>query len=190
MSHLSAGLVLLLSVLLNACTGMDGTAEDSSPERGLVVACVPTPAEQEGTHYLPGAPFKDVLYPPGMRGVRLVMSGTIYAADCRTPLGGAIMDVWQADARGQYDFSERFVLRGKVRANEQGRYQFETIVPAQYGSCPPHMHVKISHPGAAPLITQLYFAGNNNDGMNPALVVYGRRDDGAIYATFDWVLGG
>lgn len=188
MRRLGASLIGVVLALLSACGGLSAPAGNAPADHALADLCAPTPADMEGPYYLPNAPFKDVLYPPGMRGVRLVVSGTIYADDCHTPLDQAVIDVWQADASGSYDFSDQFVLRGKVRANEQGRYLFETIVPGRYGSRPPHVHLKISHPDAAPLTTQIYFAGNDNSGVNPALVLGGRRDDGAVYAIFDVVL--
>lgn len=40
------------------------------------------------------------------RGQRLLVSGTVYAADCTTPLAGASLQVWQTNADGEYGPSQ------------------------------------------------------------------------------------
>ena len=69
-----------------------------------------------------------------------MLSGTVYGPDCRTPLPGALLDVWQADHAGHYDIKEPanltdrtpFRLRGRLLTDAQGRYEIETIVPGRY----------------------------------------------------------
>jgi protocatechuate 3,4-dioxygenase beta subunit len=73
-------------------------------------------------------------------------------------LTGAELDIWQADSSGNYDFSNQFRLRGKVKTDQNGQYQFETILPAQRGSRRARIHFKIRHPEAGPLTTQLFFS--------------------------------
>src|SRR3712207_6926313 len=46
---------------------------------------------------------------------------------CR-PVAGALLDFWQADARGEYDNSG-FRLRGHQFADSRGRYRLRTVVP-------------------------------------------------------------
>ena len=142
----------------------------SSPP--AVAACQATEADQLGPYYQPGASFTAELAGPREPGERLVVSGRVLGLpDCK-PLPGAVVDVWQASASGQYyslqpggDEADRFKLRGRVRTDEQGRYRFDTVLPGHYGlgygrSRPRHIHFLVSHPGYAPLVTQLYFQGD------------------------------
>jgi protocatechuate 3,4-dioxygenase beta subunit len=85
------------------------------------------------------------------------------------PVAGAIVEIWQCDARGVYHhpWDERgqrradrgFQGRGRAQTDDQGRYVFRTIKPAGYPGRTPHIHFKIIQPGGDTLITQMYFAG-------------------------------
>jgi protocatechuate 3,4-dioxygenase beta subunit len=145
----------------------------------------PTPPDMEGPFYTPGAPMRASLVEPGAKGERVVLTGRVLGADCK-PVAGALLDVWQADEKGEYD-NKGFRYRGKVTADGDGRYRVETILPAEYPGRPRHLHVKVQRPGGRALTTQLYFPGESRR-ENPALVVKAERRDGAREATFDFVL--
>jgi protocatechuate 3,4-dioxygenase beta subunit len=61
-------------------------------------------------------------------------------------LPDTLIEVWQANNAGQYDtdkpsnFTERvdFRLRGMMLTDQQGNYEFETIMPGRY-PIPPNM---------------------------------------------------
>jgi protocatechuate 3,4-dioxygenase beta subunit len=93
------------------------------------------------------------------RGQRLVVSGTVYAADCTTTLAGATLQVWQTDADGVYGPGHGTAnitccyLQGTLRTDERGRYEFTTVKPGRYrGQADPppaHIHVEVRHPTPA-----------------------------------------
>lgn len=151
-------------------------------------ACFLTPSDMEGPYYIAGAPFKDALYPEGTPGDRVVISGTVYTAGCTNVLADAVIDVWQADASGEYDFSDQFLGRARVRTDANGRYTFETVLPGQYEPRPSHIHLKFSHPNAAAITTQLYFQSNENGGVADALVIPLQPDGDTLRGRFDVVL--
>lgn len=191
-------LLLLLLLWLAGC----GTATPVAivPTDGIVVeatvpspaaVCVLTPPDQEGPFYIADAPQRANLYPEGTAGTPLRVSGTVYNAACRQRLAGAVVEAWQADDSGNYDFSAQFLGRATIIADENGRYEFTTIFPGQYEPRPPHIHLRISHPDAATLVTQMYFAGEANSGLPAALITTtSAADEGGLQATFDLVLGG
>lgn len=89
-------------------------------------------------------------------GVPLLVSGTIYGADGRTPLEGARLHVYHTDARGIYsdaDGDPRTLarLRGRMLTGRDGRYEFRTIRPASYpgNTIRAHIHVAVAAPGQA-----------------------------------------
>ena len=129
-----------------------------------------TPSQIEGPFYRPGAPFRKKLRLDDPEGDVLVVQGTVQSAADRTPLAGAVLDVWQCNHRGHYDNEApgydpaRFLLRGKIRTDAGGRYDFETVIPANYPLGPDtpqlrarHIHFRVFAEGHAPLTTQLYF---------------------------------
>ena len=127
--------------------------------------CEPTESDFQGPMYTPGAPRRSLIAAVAEPGERLRVRGTVYGPDCRTPLPKALLDVWQADAKGDYHGAgESYRLRGQVLANERGEYEFYTIKPGSYGDSsgmrPAHIHFTISSPGHTPLTTQLYFKGD------------------------------
>ncbi len=101
----------------------------------------------------------------GETGQRIRISGRVTNLDCTEILSGTIVDVWHANDAGEYD-NVGYNLRGKVTANEQGFYMFETILPGKYlnGSKyrPSHIHFKITPPNFPTLTTQLYFEGDTS----------------------------
>ena len=141
---------------------------DAAESESEVTGCRATTRDAEGPYFAPGSPPRSVLI-AGLAepGVRLVVEGRLLAADCRRPLPGYAIDIWQADADGNYHDSAQsaFRLRGKIVSDALGRYRFETVLPGRYGDAagirPAHLHAKILTPGGNPLLTtQLYFAGD------------------------------
>lgn len=98
-------------------------------------------------------------------GERLIIKGRVTNLDCTEFIKDAIIDVWHADDAGTYDNSG-FNLRGIVKSDSQGYYQFETIKPGKYLNGaqyrPSHIHFKITAPGKPVLTTQLYFDGDTD----------------------------
>src|SRR5262245_11125823 len=138
-----------------------------------------TEKDIEGPYYREGAPFRSTLFEKGAKGERLVVSGTVVARNGR-PLANAIVDVWQCNADGRYDNDDpknppkkdQFVLRGKVKTNDKGEYEFTTIKPVPYGIGqdqyrPAHIHMKASLEGYTLLTTQLYFKGDKYNKTDP-----------------------
>jgi protocatechuate 3,4-dioxygenase beta subunit len=88
-------------------------------------------------------------------GEALIISGTIYALDGKTPLEGAFLWVYQTDATGVYSTSgggpdRRYTrIHGQMRTGADGRYEFRTIKPASYPgrTIPAHIHAYVSAPG-------------------------------------------
>jgi protocatechuate 3,4-dioxygenase beta subunit len=149
----------------------------------------PTPAQTAGPFYTPDAPLRASLLEPGLAGERLLVTGYVLSREC-VPIGGALLDFWQADAQGVYDNSG-YTLRGHQFADDAGRYQLETILPGLYPGRTRHIHVRVQPPGGAILTTQLYFPNepqNARDGIyRPDLEMAVRTGDPLI-ATFDFVL--
>lgn len=88
-------------------------------------------------------------------GEPLIVSGTIYADDGKTPLEGVRLYVYHTDARGIYSDhpgngqTPNARLKGWMLTDKQGRYEFRTIKPASYpGLMSPPAHVHSSASGA------------------------------------------
>jgi protocatechuate 3,4-dioxygenase beta subunit len=157
--------------------------------------CRPTPRDALGPFYTRNAPEQNDLCASGSGGkARLIVSGRILGApDCK-PLAGALVEVWHADANGDYSEFTRgkkddpaCLLRASLKTDAEGRYSFSTVVPAEYPGRPRHVHYRVSHAGHATLVTQLYF--ERERGVAQELVTALSRDDkGVSRAAFDITL--
>lgn len=163
---------LALPLVAAACSG-DEEQETLAPTPACDDGDELTPEQTEGPFFTPDSPERESLLEPGIDGTTLVIAGTVLATDC-TPISGALLDFWHADAAGEYD-NEGYRLRGHQFADVQGRYRLETIEPGLYTGRTRHIHVKAQAPEGTVLTTQLYFpdeAGNASDSIfDPALVV-------------------
>jgi protocatechuate 3,4-dioxygenase beta subunit len=150
----------------------------------------PTVRQTEGPYFKPSSPQRANLREAGMRGQPVDLSGTVLTRGCK-PVGGALVDLWHADADGNYD-NDGFRCRGHVFADAQGRFRFRTVVPALYPRRTRHYHVKVQAPNRPILTTQLYFpgeAGNRRDRIfHRNLVMRTAAVEGGLAARFDFVL--
>jgi protocatechuate 3,4-dioxygenase beta subunit len=150
----------------------------------------PTPQQTEGPFYTPDTPRRSNLVIAGVSGAPLLLTGDVVDTRCR-PVRGALLDFWQADARGEYD-NEGFRLRGHQFADSRGRFGLRTIVPGLYPGRTRHIHVKVQRPHGQVLTTQLYFPGeprNRSDTIfADALLMDIRRAGAARRARFRFVL--
>ena len=115
----------------------------------------PTVSETEGPFFKPRSPERSELLEASARGRQFELSGVVLSRSCR-PLRGAVVDLWHADEKGEYD-NVGFRYRGHVISGADGAFRFRTIVPALYSGRTRHYHVKVQAPGSRLLTTQLYF---------------------------------
>ncbi len=149
-----------------------------------------TLAQTEGPYFKPSSPERIELIEAGMAGQPIELAGFVLSRSCK-PIGGALLDFWQADAKGQYDNSA-FRLRGHQFTDAEGRYRLKTVVPGNYDGRTRHIHVKVQPRGGSVLTTQLYFPGeekNRSDGLfRKALLVRTAKNEGWLAGRFDFVL--
>lgn len=100
-------------------------------------------------------------------GERMVISGTIYQPDGRTPAEGVTLYAYHTDARGFYTSDGRnrmpARLRGWMRTRADGKYEFHTIKPAPYPGrdFPAHIHATLSGAGYPEFwIDEYWFEGD------------------------------
>ena len=165
----------------------------SLPATVFAQQCRTTPRDGLGPFYKPNAPAKTDLCASGSgASQKLAVTGRVLGTPDCTPLAGALVEVWQADTRGDYSQvgakpdDAGCLLRASVKTDAEGRYAFNTIMPGEYPGRPRHIHYRVSAKGYAPLVTQLYFARER--GVPPELVVTAAPKDGALAASFDLTL--
>jgi hydroxyquinol 1,2-dioxygenase len=137
----------------------------------------------------------------GAAGEPCWVEGAVTGVD-GTPLPGARIEVWEADADGLYDVQyddDRVAGRGHLHADEQGRYSFWAVTPTPYpipddgpvgellratGRSPmraSHLHLMVEAPGHRTLVTHVfprgdaYLASDSVFGVRDSLVVDVRR---------------
>lgn len=113
------------------------------------------------------APSKITITTKEEPGERLTVSGIVFGADGKTPLSNASVYVYHTDATGRYtpgatDDNRNPRLRGYLRTDAQGRYEYSTIKPAPYpGDGPPaHIHYHVNAPGYRERVFEIVFEGD------------------------------
>jgi len=185
---------LLGASTLAAGWELSGADAVLAQERAPTPAChdddEPTVRQSEGPFFKPKSPKRSDLREPGAAGRNFELSGFVLTKRCR-PLAGAVVDLWHADEKGEYD-NTGFRYRGHVATGPDGAFRFRTIVPAVYPGRTRHYHVKVQAPGSRVLTTQLYFPNepaNARDGLfsRELLMRVADAQDG-LAGQFDFVL--
>jgi protocatechuate 3,4-dioxygenase beta subunit len=181
-------------LLTTTLAGLGLAAGEASGQGGLppTLACDdgPTARQTEGPFFKPRSPQRADLREAGAGGRAVELSGVVLTRACQ-PVAGALVDLWHADDKGDYD-NRGFRFRGHVYTDAEGRYRFRTIMPAVYPGRTRHYHVKVQAPGRPVLTTQLYFPDepeNRRDGLfRRELLMRVAQGEGGIAARFDFVL--
>lgn len=129
----------------------------------------------------------------GLAGEPTWISGRVLDSQ-GTPIAGASLDVWLVRPDARYDVQDPgagMQLRGRLRADAQGRYAVRALKPVSYpvptdgpvgrvldhmGSHPmrpAHVHFLVTAPGYETLVTQLFAKG---DTYLDSDVVFGVKD--------------
>lgn len=165
-------------------------AQDLAPTPVCHDGDEPTVRQTEGPFFKPKSPERSDLREPGSGGRPLDLSGFVLTRRCR-PLRGAVVDLWHADDKGEYD-DIGFRYRGHVTTGPDGAFRFRTIVPKLYSGRTRHYHVKVQAPGSRLLTTQLYFPNepaNLRDGLFQRALLMRVADAGdGLAGRFDFVL--
>jgi catechol 1,2-dioxygenase len=148
--------------------------------RSLLVRCVPTADNVRGPFYRSNAPFRERLCPIDEPGEPLMVHGIVSGLPTCDPLAGAVLDVWQTNARGFYSNMlgfgnpakpKAYHLRGRIRTAADGRYRFFSVVPGHYPLWPftraRHIHVIVTHDRYSTFVTQVFFEGDEYRRWDP-----------------------
>lgn len=114
---------LLALITISGCQPQDGKVQNNDASRILLVS------DDE-----PGEP--------------IVVSGTVFAPDGKTPVPGIRIYVYHTDAAGNYNWLRLGRplgmprIKGTMISDSQGRYQYRSIKPAPYPNkkIKPHIH--------------------------------------------------
>ena len=120
---------------------------DDSPDGKLECYFVNMPETIESTMIIPTT---------GETAEELIISGTIFKADGKTPYPGIILYAYHTDSKGYYSKSGKETgiqkwhgkLHGWCKTDSAGRYTIKTIRPSPYpnNSIPAHIHSAIKTP--------------------------------------------
>ena len=146
--------------------------------------------QTEGPYFKPSSPQRANLVEPDTKARLVEINGQVLTHSCR-PVERALVDLWHADERGEYD-NVGFRYRGHLFTDNEGRYRFRTILPALYPGRTRHYHIKVHALERSVLTTQLYFPdepANRRDGLfRRDLAMRIAETSNGLAARFDFVL--
>ena len=131
------------------------------------VSCVLTPELTEGPYYIAGEQVRRDIR-EGHPGTLLTLHLRVLNVATCSPIKGAAVDIWHADAAGNYsgfssDTSSRTFMRGIQRTDASGLATFLTVYPGWYQGRTVHIHVKVHVGGRVVHTGQLFFPDTLTD---------------------------
>ena len=147
--------LLLLSV---SCNGQQPNEKLSDKKNGIVgggcdgceLMYIGMPEKIQSTNTSPGWNEK---------GQKLIVTGTVFQIDGKTPAPNVIIYYWQTDNDGYYSpkpeldnrVKRHGYIRGWVKTDEEGKYTIRTIRPSPYPNdiLPAHIHLSVKEPDVA-----------------------------------------
>ncbi|MFD6226037.1 intradiol ring-cleavage dioxygenase [Streptomyces sp. NPDC060232] len=166
----SAGTAAVLSAACAAPAGTRGAAgvPSASPTRppsptpsgtaqAAAPACVLAVGAGAGPYYLDlDLVRSDITQGRGGVPLRLDLTVVRVPDGCR-PLAAAGVEVWHADADGDYSTGKDTFLRGTQITDRTGHCVFRTIVPGWYAGLAPHIHFKVRPDTRTETTSQFFF---------------------------------
>lgn len=176
-AHPLSHLAVLLVASLALCAGAIAQGRTPTPESGI------------GVWYQPNAPLTQELWRPGDAGDRLLLRARVLGT-AGMSVADARVEIWHADANGKV-YADRF--RATLISDSEGRVRVSTVLPG-YIWGPRHIHVIVTHPRHAQLITRLFFKRDplvrESDRPDLAIILEdGRHQDApALFGDIELVL--
>lgn len=155
-----------------------------------------TPNTLTGPFYRPGAPVRADGQSISLDGQGAPLTFAATVAELDGPgIAGAVVEVWQANARGLYenqqpDLQPEFNLRGTYRSGAGGRLTIRSVKPAGYTipddgpvgrlmarlglatMRPAHLHFRITAPGYQTLTTHVFDRNDPAIDRDPLFAVH------------------
>ena len=153
-------LYLLINLFsLQACSqnSPQGPGGESKTKKRIGGPCEGCAAVFESPVPLDKLSWIDTLPDFNEPGPKMMISGTIYQADGKTPAPGVVLFIYHTDQGGEYTNKyndkgwarSQGYIRGWMKTNEKGQYRFYTLMPASYpnSTAIKHIHPTIKEPG-------------------------------------------
>lgn len=146
--------------------------------------------------------WKTVLADETHAGLPMLISGTVFKTDGKTPAPNVLVYFYHTDAEGIYGRSSEHQhgkYRGWLLTDEKGKYQFRSIKPASYPNSTISSHIHMTLTGTdfrEDWVDSILFEGDRflseaernragqRGGFNPILTLE-KRADGVFYGTRD-----
>ena len=133
-----------------------------------LATCTLAPEQTEGPYYV-----DDVLrrrnVTEGRPGTPLWVTLRVVDASTCAAIPGATVEIWHADANGDYSgyngFAGAIFMRGQQVAGSAGAATFRTVYPGWYQGRTVHIHVKVHVGGSTVHTGQLYFDDTLSDAV-------------------------
>lgn len=145
----------IILFLAFAMANVSGCAQsDNKTDRVVGTRCEDCEMMFEGMPENPS--WQTTIAGPDESGEPMIITGVIYKKDVKTPAPGVILYVYHTDNRGLYSPAPNQTvakrhghLRGWVKTDALGRYEFKTIRPASYPNSinAQHIHPIVKEPG-------------------------------------------
>jgi protocatechuate 3,4-dioxygenase beta subunit len=149
-----------------ALTSAEAEGGNKAVESGAV-SCVLTPELTEGPYYIAGEKVRRDIR-EGHPGTLLTLHLRVLNASNCAPIKNAAVDIWHADAAGNYsgfssDSSSRAFMRGIQRTDASWVATFLSVYPGWYQGRTVHIHVKVHVGGSVVHTGQLFFPDTLTD---------------------------
>jgi catechol 1,2-dioxygenase len=172
-----------------------------------------------GPFYRANAPLKqrgESIVSDDTKGARARITGRVYDLTTNAPIGGAMLDVWQAATNGFYENEDPnqpdYNLRGRFQADEAGTFELVALLPTPYpvptdgpvGELlrlakrqpyrPAHIHFIVLAPEYETLVTQVFRKGDEIIDVDPVfsadrnLIGDFRKSNGEYRLQYDFQL--
>jgi protocatechuate 3,4-dioxygenase beta subunit len=139
----------------------------ATSSQSSAASCVLAPEMTQGPYYIANEKLRRNVR-EGHPGLALALRlGVVDASTCK-PIKGAAVDIWHADAAGEYSgfgssSGSRTFLRGIQKTDAKGIARFDTIYPGWYQGRTVHIHVMVHVGGDVVHTGQLFFDDDLTD---------------------------